>query len=162
MSRLLVDACEIVATMDDGGTEIVGGSVLIEDGVIAWVGAGEPRGGAEGAERIDGRGCVALPGLVNTHHHLYQAMTRAMAQDQGLFGWLVALYPVWSGLDAEWELAAARVGLAELALSGCSMTTDHHYVFPAGAGDLLEVEISAARELGVRFHPCRGSMDLGR
>ena len=161
MSRLLVDACEIVATMDDGGTEIVGGSVLIEDGVIAWVGAGEPRGGAEGAERIDGRGCVALPGLVNTHHHLYQAMTRAMAQDQGLFGWLVALYPVWSGLDAEWELAAARVGLAELALSGCSMTTDHHYVFPAGAGDLLEVEISAARELGVRFHPCRGSMDLG-
>jgi len=161
VSRLLVDACEIVATMDDGGTEIVGGSVLIEDGVIAWVGAGEPRGGAEGAERIDGRGCVALPGLVNTHHHLYQAMTRAMAQDQGLFGWLVALYPVWSGLDAEWELAAARVGLAELALSGCSMTTDHHYVFPAGAGDLLEVEISAARELGVRFHPCRGSMDLG-
>ena len=161
MSRLLVDACEIVATIDDGGTEIVGGSVLIEDGVIAWVGAGEPRGGAEGAERIDGRGCVALPGLVNTHHHLYQAMTRAMAQDQGLFGWLVALYPVWSGLDAEWELAAARVGLAELALSGCSMTTDHHYVFPAGAGDLLEVEISAARELGVRFHPCRGSMDLG-
>jgi cytosine/adenosine deaminase-related metal-dependent hydrolase len=156
-----VDACEIVATMDDGGTEIVGGSVLIEDGVIAWVGAGEPRGGAEGAERIDGRGCVALPGLVNTHHHLYQAMTRAMAQDQGLFGWLVALYPVWSGLDAEWELAAARVGLAELALSGCSMTTDHHYVFPAGTGDLLEVEISAARELGVRFHPCRGSMDLG-
>jgi len=161
VSRLLVDACEIVATIDDGGTEIVGGSVLIEDGVIAWVGAGEPRGGAEGAERIDGRGCVALPGLVNTHHHLYQAMTRAMAQDQGLFGWLVALYPVWSGLDAEWELAAARVGLAELALSGCSMTTDHHYVFPAGAGDLLEVEISAARELGVRFHPCRGSMDLG-
>ena len=161
MSRLLVDACEVVATMDDAGTEIAGGSVLIEDGVIAWVGAGEPRGGAEGAERIDGRGCVALPGLVNTHHHLYQAMTRAMAQDQGLFGWLVALYPVWSGLDAEWELAAARVGLAELALSGCSMTTDHHYVFPAGAGDLLEVEISAARELGVRFHPCRGSMDLG-
>ena len=161
MSRLLVDACEVVATMDDAGTEIAGGSILVEDGVIAWVGVGEPPGGADGAERIDGRGCVALPGLVNTHHHLFQTMTRAMAQDQGLFGWLVALYPVWSGLDAEWELAAARVGLAELALSGCSTTTDHHYVFPAGAGDLLEVEISVARELGMRFHPCRGSMDLG-
>lgn len=161
MSRLLVDACEVVATMDDAGTEIAGGSVLIEDGVIAWVGTGEPPGGPEGLERIDGRGCVALPGLVNTHHHLFQTMTRAMAQDRSLFGWLVALYPVWSGLDAEWELAAARVGLAELALSGCSTTTDHHYVFPAGAGDLLEVEISAARELGMRFHPCRGSMDLG-
>ncbi len=161
MSRLLVDGCEVVATMDDAGTEIAGGSVLIEDGAIAWVGSGEPPGGPRDAERIDARGCVAMPGLVNTHHHLYQAMTRAGAQDQGLFGWLVALYPVWSGLDAEWELAAARVGLAELALSGCSTTTDHHYVFPAGAGDLLEVEISAARELGMRFHPCRGSMDLG-
>jgi cytosine/adenosine deaminase-related metal-dependent hydrolase len=162
VSRLLIGACEVVATMDAAGTEIAGASVLVEDGVIAWVGAGEPPGGAEGAERIDGRGCVALPGLVNTHHHLYQAMTRAMAQDQGLFGWLVTLYPVWSRLDAEWELAAARVGLAELALSGCSTTTDHHYVFPAGAGDLLEVEIWAARELGIRFHPCRGSMDLGQ
>jgi cytosine/adenosine deaminase-related metal-dependent hydrolase len=88
-------------------------------------------------------------------------MTRARAQDQGLFGWLVALYPVWAGLDVEWERAAARVGLAELALSGCSTTTDHHYVFPAGAGDLLGTEIEAARELGLRFHPCRGSMDLG-
>lgn len=159
MSRLLVETCEVVATMDDAGTEISGGSILVEDGIVAWVGSGEPPGGVD--ERIDGRGCVAVPGLVNTHHHLFQAMTRAMAQDQELFGWLVALYPVWSRLDAEWELAAARVGLAELALSGCSTTTDHHYAFPAGAGDLLGAEISAARELGMRFHPCRGSMDLG-
>jgi len=161
VSRLLIDACEVVATMDDAGTEVPGGSVLIEDGVVSWVGSGEPPGGAEDAERLDGRGCVALPGLVNTHHHLNQVLTRARAQDQGLFGWLVALYPVWAGLDAEWERVAARVGLAELALSGCSTTSDHHYVFPAGAGDLLGAEIAAARELGLRFHPCRGSMDLG-
>jgi len=110
---------------------------------------------------VDGRGAVALAGLVNTHHHLYQVLTRARAQDQGLFGWLTELYPVWARLDAEWEVAAARVGLAELALSGCTTTTDHHYVFPSGAGDLLDAEIEAAREIGLRFHPCRGSMDLG-
>ena len=161
VSRLLVAGCEVVATMDDAGTEVPGGSVLVEEGVIAWVGRGDPPGGADGAERIAGAGCVATPGLVNTHHHLYQAMTRAFAQQEGLFEWLVALYPVWARLDAEWERAAARVALAELALSGCSTTTDHHYVFPAGAGDLLAIEVEAARELGVRFHPCRGSMDLG-
>ena len=161
MSRVLIEACEVVATMDDAGGEVTGGSVLVQDGAIVWVGRGDPPGGLDGADRIDGTGCVATPGLVNTHHHLYQAMTRTFAQDEGLFGWLVSLYPVWAGLDAEWERAAARVALAELALSGCSTTTDHHYVFPTGAGDLLEVEIEAARELGLRFHPCRGSMDLG-
>jgi cytosine/adenosine deaminase-related metal-dependent hydrolase len=161
VSRLLVRDCDVVVTMDEAGAELAGGSILIEDGAIAWVGTGAPPGGAGGLDVLDGAGSVALPGLVNTHHHLYQALTRAFAQDEELFGWLVALYPVWAGLDAEWEAAAARVGLAELALSGCTTTTDHHYVFPAGAGDLLEVEIEAARELGLRFHPCRGSMDLG-
>ncbi|HEU4356279.1 MAG TPA: 8-oxoguanine deaminase [Actinomycetota bacterium] len=160
MTRLLVHGCDVVATMDDAGTEIVGGAILVEDGRIVWVGSGEPPAEARDAERLNARGCVALPGLVNTHHHLNQVMTRARAQDQGLFGWLVELYPVWAGLDVEWERAAARVGLAELALSGCSTTTDHHYVFPADAGDLLGTEIEAARELGLRFHPCRGSMDL--
>ncbi|MGH2589447.1 MAG: 8-oxoguanine deaminase, partial [Actinomycetota bacterium] len=159
MSRLLIKACEVVVAVDDAGTEVSSGSILIEDGVVAWVGVGDPP--AEPDERLDGRGTIALPGLVNTHHHLYQTLTRARARDQGLFGWLVALYPLWAGVDEEWERAAARVGLAQLALSGCSMTTDHHYVHPAGAGDLLEVEIEAARELGLRFHPCRGSMDLG-
>lgn len=159
MSRLLIEACEVVVAVDDAGTEITGGSVLVEDGVVAWVGLGDPP--AEPDERLDGRGAIALPGLVNTHHHLYQTLTRARARDQGLFGWLVALYPLWAGVDEEWERAAARVGLAQLALSGCSTTTDHHYVHPAGTGDLLAVEIEAARELGVRFHPCRGSMDLG-
>ena len=160
MIRLLIDTCEVVVTMDDAGTEISGGSILIEDGQITWIGSGEPPDVAD-AERVDGRDTVALPGLINTHHHLYQAMTRARATDQGLFGWLTELYPVWAGVNAEWERAAATVGLAELALAGCSTTTDHHYVFPKGAEGLLEAEIDAAREIGMRFHPCRGSMDLG-
>lgn len=160
MPKLLIESCETVVTMDDAGTEIAGGSILIEDGAIAWVGAGEPPDASD-AERLDGRGAVALPGLINTHHHMYQAMTRARAQSEVLFGWLRELYPVWAGLDQEWERAAARVALAELALSGCTLTTDHHYVFPKGASGLLDAEIEAAREIGLRFHPCRGSMDLG-
>ena len=161
MAALLIEACEVVVTMDDAGTEIAGGSILIEDGAIVWVGAGAPPR-ADGAERIDGRGSVAIPGMVNTHHHLYQSMTRARALDQGLFGWLTELYPVWAGVNEDWERAASQVGLAELALSGCSTTTDHHYVFPRGIEGLLEAEIDAAAEIGLRFHPCRGSMDLGR
>ncbi len=168
MSRILIEACDVVVTMDDAGTEIPGGSLLIENGVITWVGQGSPPEAAPGAapgglERVDGRGTVALPGLVNAHHHLYQTLTRARAQDQGLFGWLRALYPIWAGVDEEWVFAAARVGLAELALSGCSTSTDHHYVFPRKSNglDLLEAEIGAARAIGLRFHPCRGSMDLG-
>jgi cytosine/adenosine deaminase-related metal-dependent hydrolase len=162
MSRLLISGCEAVVTMDDAGTEWAGGSVLVEDGVIRWVGSGlPPAAQLAGAEILDGSECVAIPGLVNTHHHLYQTLTRARAQEHGLFGWLTELYPVWAGLDAEWVRVAAATGLAELALSGCSTSTDHQYVFPAGAGDLLEAEIDAARGIGVRFHPCRGSMDLG-
>jgi cytosine/adenosine deaminase-related metal-dependent hydrolase len=160
VSRTLIDSCEVVAVMDDAGTEIAGGSILVKDGVIAWVGAGEPPG-ADGADRIDGRGAVALPGLVNAHHHLYQTLTRVRAQGEGLFGWLTELYPVWAGIDEEWERAAAGVALAELALSGCTTTTDHHYVFPRGASGLLEAEIEVSRSIGLRFHPCRGSMDLG-
>jgi cytosine/adenosine deaminase-related metal-dependent hydrolase len=168
VSRLLIEGCEVVVTMDDASTEVAGGSILIEDGVVAWVGSGPPpgadgaAGGAADAERVDGRGTVAVPGLINTHHHLYQTLTRVRAQDQGLFGWLRELYPVWAGVDAEWERAAARVSLAELALSGCTTTTDHHYLFPPGRPGVLEAEIDAARELGLRFHPCRGSMDLGQ
>jgi cytosine/adenosine deaminase-related metal-dependent hydrolase len=160
VSAVWIDGCEVVATMDDAGTEIPGGSILVEDGAIAWVGSGRPPG-AEDADRIDGRGTVAVPGLVNTHHHLYQTMTRARARERGLFDWLVELYPVWAGVDAEWEHAAAMVGLAELALSGCTTSTDHHYVFPPGVPGLLEAEVDAAHAIGLRFHPCRGSMDLG-
>jgi cytosine/adenosine deaminase-related metal-dependent hydrolase len=160
VTRLLIDSCEVVATFDDGATEVAGGSLLVEDGVIAWVGTGPPP--AVPDEVIDGRGAVAIPGLVNTHHHLYQTLTRVRATDQGLFGWLTELYPVWAGVDEEWEHAAAEAGLAELALSGCSTTTDHHYVFPDGRPGLLEAEIEVAGRLGLRFHPCRGSMDLGQ
>ncbi len=162
MSRLVISRCERVVTMDDVGTEIADGSVLLEDGVISWIGAGDPPDAlAYGAELVDARGCVAIPGLVNAHHHLYQTLTRARGQQNGLFGWLAELYPVWATLDVEWVSVAAQAGLAELALSGCSMSADHHYIFPAGAGDLLEAEIEAARRIGVRLHASRGSMDLG-
>ena len=159
--RLLIESCDVVVTMDDAGTEISGGSIFIDDGVIRRVGAGRPPE-SSGAAVIDGRGCVALPGLVNAHHHLYQSLTRVRAQGHGLFGWLTELYPVWAGVDVEWVRAAASVGLAELALSGCTTTTDHHYVFPHGRTGILEAEVDVARQLGLRFHPCRGSMDLGR
>jgi cytosine/adenosine deaminase-related metal-dependent hydrolase len=160
VTRVLIDSCDVVATIDDEGTEVAGGSILVEDGVIAWVGTGPPPSAPD--ETIDGRGSVAVPGLVNTHHHLYQTLTRVRAKDQGLFGWLTELYPVWAGVDEEWERAAAAVGLAELALSGCTTTTDHNYVFPKGSGGLLEAEIEVAERIGLRFHPCRGSMDLGQ
>ena len=158
---MLIDNCALVASMDDQGTEIPGGSILIDGGVIAWVGRGRPPA-AQGAQVLDGRQTVAVPGLVNTHHHLYQVRTRARAQEQGLFGWLTELYPVWAELDQAWVREAATIGLTELARSGCSTTTDHHYVFPAGRPGLLEAEIGAAEQLGLRFHPSRGSMDLGK
>jgi cytosine/adenosine deaminase-related metal-dependent hydrolase len=155
--RLFANA--YVVTMDDAGSEHERGWVLVDDaGLIARVGGGaEP----EADERIDLDGRLVTPGLVNTHHHLYQALTRARGQQAGLFTWLKELYPVWAGVDAESEYAAARTGLAELALSGCSTVFDHHYVFPRGRAGLVEAEIQAARELGVRLVASRGSMDLG-
>jgi len=148
----------VVVTMDDEGTEHDGGWVLVDGSTIAEVGAGpEP----EAASRIDLRGAVVTPGLVNTHHHLYQTLTRARAQQADLFTWLRELYPVWSQIDADAEYAAARTGLAELALSGCTTVFDHHYVFPRGREGLIEAEVQAARELGVRIVASRGSMDLG-
>ncbi len=156
MKRLFANAYVVVT--DDAGTEHEDGWVLVEDGVVAATGGGaEP----EADERVDLGGAVVTPGLVNTHHHLYQTLTRARAQESNLFGWLKALYPVWARLDEEAEYVAARTGLAELALSGCTTVFDHHYVFPRGAGDLIEAEMTAARELGVRLVPSRGSMDLG-
>jgi cytosine/adenosine deaminase-related metal-dependent hydrolase len=158
---ILIESCTRIALMDDAGTEIEDGSILVDEGQIAWVGKGRPPAG-DAVEVVDGRGLVAVPGLVNTHHHLYQVLTRVRAQEQGLFGWLKELYPVWARIDLDWERTAAEIGLAELALSGCSTTVDHHYVFPAGVDGLLEAEIEAARRVGLRFHPCRGSMDLGQ
>jgi cytosine/adenosine deaminase-related metal-dependent hydrolase len=158
---ILIEGCRAIATIDDAGTELQDASILIDGGTVAWVGTGGPPVGQQ-PNIIDGRGLVAIPGLVNTHHHLYQTLTRVRAQGAGLFDWLRELYPIWATIDADWERTAAEVGLAELALSGCSTTTDHHYVFPSGAIGLLEAEIEVAAQLGLRFHPCRGSMDLGQ
>lgn len=156
MSTLVVNAH--VVTMDDDNNEHPDGWLLVEGGFVHSTGAG-PRPDAD--ETVDVGGAVVTPGLINTHHHLWQNLTRARAQDENLFGWLTTLYPVWARLDAEAEYAAARCGLAELALSGCTTVFDHHYLFPNGGNELLEAEIRAARELGVRIVASRGSMDLG-
>jgi cytosine/adenosine deaminase-related metal-dependent hydrolase len=147
-----------VVTMDDAGTEHEDGWVLMRDGVIDALGGGAP---PQEDERVDLGGALVTPGLVNTHHHLYQTLTRTRAQDADLFTWLKTLYPVWAGIDAESEYAAARTGLAELALSGCTTAFDHHYVFPRGESGIAEALIAAGNEIGVRLIVGRGSMDLG-
>jgi cytosine/adenosine deaminase-related metal-dependent hydrolase len=147
-----------VVTMDDAGAEHESGWILVDDGFVSSVGAGAP---PAADETVDLGGALVTPGLVNTHHHLYQTLTRARAQEADLFTWLKTLYPVWGEVDAEAEYAAARTGLAELALSGCTTAFDHHYVFPRGRSGLVEAELQAARELGVRIVASRGSMDLG-
>jgi cytosine/adenosine deaminase-related metal-dependent hydrolase len=144
--------------MDDDGTEHEDGWVLISGGAIESVGGGEP---PEADERIDLGGAVVAPGLINTHHHLYQTLTRARAQEADLFTWLKTLYPIWAGIDAESEYAAARTGMAELALSGCSTVFDHHYVFPREQTGLAEALLEAERSVGVKLFFGRGSMDLG-
>jgi cytosine/adenosine deaminase-related metal-dependent hydrolase len=158
---LAIDGCH-VATADAAGTEHPAGYVVISGDRIEAVGAGPLPDRYAAAERVDGGGLLATPGLVNVHHHLYQWITRGYATDDSLFGWLTALYPVWAGLDAELVHASAAANLGWMALTGCSTSSDHHYVFPAGRGDLLEAEIIAAREIGLRFHPGRGSMNLGQ
>ena len=157
----VLDGCTVV-TMDAGRSEYPGGHLVLTGGRIAAVGPGPAPRDLPDARYLDASGCLATPGLVNTHHHLYQWATRGLATDSGLFGWLTELYPVWGGLDAEIVRAVARAGLAWLASTGCSTTTDHHYVFPRDGGDVLAAEIDAAREAGLRFHPTRGSMDLGQ
>jgi cytosine/adenosine deaminase-related metal-dependent hydrolase len=147
-----------VVTMDDAGTEFADGWLLVEGELLAGVGGGAP---PAADSRVDLGGALVTPGLVNTHHHLYQTLTRAHATEADLFTWLRALYPVWARIDAEAELAAARTGLAELALSGCTTVFDHHYVFPRGRDGLIEAEVQAARELGLRLVASRGSMNLG-
>jgi cytosine/adenosine deaminase-related metal-dependent hydrolase len=168
---ILIDNVAI-ATVDPAGTEYADGHVIIgDDGRILAVGPGRAgseggagsEGSAEGEDRrVDGTGCLLTPGLVNTHHHLYQWATRGLALDDNLFGWLTKLYPIWGHLDAEIVGAAAGAGLGWLALSGCTTTMDHHYVFPRDGGDVLAAEIGAAQRIGLRFHPTRGSMDLSR
>jgi cytosine/adenosine deaminase-related metal-dependent hydrolase len=150
-----------IATVDAERRELADGHVVVEGDRIVAVGEGLPPADLEISRRIDAEGCLVTPGLVNCHHHLYQSATRGLVTDGTLFEWLVALYPVWAHVDADTVAAAARGGLAALATSGCTTSTDHHYIFPRGGGDLLAVEIDAAGQIGLRFHPCRGAMDLG-
>uniref|UniRef100_UPI003D8D5700 8-oxoguanine deaminase n=1 Tax=Gordonia sp. B7-2 TaxID=3420932 RepID=UPI003D8D5700 len=157
-AQTLIENCHVV-TVDAVRRELASASVLIDGTRIAAVSEGRIEV-AEDVARIDGSGCVLTPGLVNTHHHLYQWITRGLAADHTLFQWLTTLYPIWAGIDEPAVHAAALGGLSQLALSGCTTTTDHHYVFPREGGDLLGAEIAAAGEIGLRFHPTRGSMDL--
>jgi cytosine/adenosine deaminase-related metal-dependent hydrolase len=159
--RTLFRDARLVATMDDARRRIPGGWVLVHDTRIAAVGAGEP----PPADRtVDARGKVILPGLVNTHHHLPQTLTRNVprVQQAPLFTWLTELYEIWRGTTADAVDAAARVGLGELLLTGCTTTTDHLYLFPRGEDRLVDVEVAAARDLGIRFQPTRGSMSRGK
>jgi cytosine/adenosine deaminase-related metal-dependent hydrolase len=160
---LLVAGADLVVTMDDERRELAGGWVACRAGFVTAVGGvGDARPPAARELRADG--CLVTPGLVNTHHHIYQNLTRAYrpATACSLFEWLTTLYPRWALLDEEASYVSAWVGLAELAVGGCTTSTDHLYVHPAGAGDLLSAEIAAARDLGVRFHPTRGSMSLSQ
>ena len=153
-----------VATVDPVGTEFTRGHVVTRGNRIVAVGSGAaPDQWSELAVRtVDGTGCLVTPGLVNTHHHLYQWITRGLAQDGTLFEWLSTLYPIWARIDAESVQTAAAADLAWMALSGCTLSTDHGYVHPRNGGDVLAAEIAAARQIGLRFHPTRGSMNLGQ
>jgi cytosine/adenosine deaminase-related metal-dependent hydrolase len=156
---LVVTGATCLATMDVARRELADGWVAVTDGFITAVGTGSA---PPAAETLDATGCLVTPGLVNAHHHLFQNLTRAHPgmTDKPLFEWLRSLYPRWRGLDTEAAYLSAWVGLAELALSGATTSTDHLYLHPRGAGDLLAAEIDAARDIGVRFHPTRGSMSL--
>ena len=167
MADLLIKNASHIATMDSERKEIAGGWVAITDGFISGIGetgSRESDAAPEAKATLDATDCLLTPGLVNTHHHLYQNLTRsyAPALGGGLFEWLRTLYPLWSKLNEESAYLSAWVGLLELAVSGCTTSTDHLYIHPAGGGDVLAAEITAAQELGVRFHPTRGSMSLSQ
>ena len=157
LAETLIRNADTVLTMDGARRELAGADVLMRGGVIAAVGQGLVTTGAV----VEAAGCVVTPGLVNTHHHLYQSLTRAVpgGQDALLFGWLKTLYPIWARFGPEEVFTSAQIGLAELALSGCTMTSDHLYLFPNGAR--LDDTIAAAAEVGLRFHPTRGAMSIG-
>ena len=158
MTDTLIRGATTVLTMDDNRSELSDTDILIRDGVIAAIG---PALAADGCKVVDAAGTVVTPGLVNTHHHLYQTLTRAVpgGQDALLFGWLQTLYPIWARFGPEEMFVSAQIGLAELALSGCTLTSDHLYLFPNGAR--LDDTIAAAGEVGLRFHPTRGAMSIG-
>ena len=160
---LLIRDIHSLVLMDRENTVLRDAHVYIEDGEIRQVGA-KPAKLPRADRTISGRHAVAVPGLINTHHHLFQTLTRACpaAADAELFDWLRTLYPLWARLNEESVYVAALAGMAELLLSGCTTTTDHHYLFPHGHSRLIDAEIEAARRIGIRFHPTRGSMSVGR
>jgi cytosine/adenosine deaminase-related metal-dependent hydrolase len=158
MTEILIRNADVVVTMNATRQELTTTDLHLKDGVVHAIGQGLS---APKAQVIEARGCVVTPGLVNTHHHLYQTLTRAVpgGQDALLFGWLKTLYPIWSRFGPEEMFASAQIGLAELALSGCTMTSDHLYLYPNGSR--LDDTIAAAGEVGLRFHPTRGAMSIG-
>ncbi|MFC9887081.1 8-oxoguanine deaminase [Streptomyces pilosus] len=159
--RIVIENCAI-ATVDADGTEYASGHLVLAGNRIETLGAGPAPGGlGDVARRIDATGHLATPGLVNTHHHFYQWITRGLATDHNLFDWLVALYPTWARIDEPMVRAAARGSLAMMARGGVTTAMDHHYVFPRGSGDLSAGIVTAARDMGVRFTLARGSMDRG-
>ncbi|MDG1457848.1 MAG: 8-oxoguanine deaminase [Pseudoprimorskyibacter sp.] len=157
MTDIVLRGAAHLLTMDDFDSDLVNTDIRLADGVIAEIGTS-----LEAANIVDVTGCVVTPGLINTHHHLYQTLTRAVpgAQDASLFNWLETLYPIWARFGPEEIFISAQVGLAELALSGCTQTSDHLYMYPNGAR--LDDSIAAAQEVGLRFHPTRGAMSIGR
>lgn len=163
MALTLIRNAAVVVTMDDAGTEIPGGAVAWRDGVLLAVGTTAELSPLAGHADvvIEAAGCVVTPGLINTHHHLYQSLTRALpgATESSLFGWLKALYPVWARYTPQDVFAATQLGLAELALSGCTLSSDHLYLFPNGV--TLDDTIHAAEGIGLRFHATRGAMSVG-
>ena len=158
MAETLIKDADIVVTMDDNRRTLLGADLLLRDGVIAEIGHDLV---ADDAPVFSAKGKIITPGLVNTHHHLYQTLTRAVpgAQDALLFGWLQRLYPIWARFGPEEMYVSAQVGLAELALSGCTLTSDHLYLYPGGAR--LDDTIAAAQDVGLRFHATRGAMSIG-
>ncbi|CAL9316571.1 8-oxoguanine deaminase [Streptomyces sp. SudanB148_2056] len=159
--RTVIENCAI-ATVDANDTEHAGGHLVLAGDRIESLGPGPAPEGLENvARRIDATGHLATPGLVNTHHHFYQWLTRGLATDHNLFDWLVALYPTWARIDEAMVHAAAQGSLAMMARGGVTTAMDHHYVFPRGSGDLSGAIITAARDMGVRFTLARGSMDRG-
>lgn len=165
MTTLLIDRIDCLATMDASRREIRQAAVLIKENQIAWVGASidlEPQARDTADQIINAQGTVVIPGLINCHHHLYQTLTRTIGTGDGriLFDWLKFLYPIWAELTPDAIYTSTIIGLAELILSGATTVADHLYLFPNGCQ--LDDEINAAQEIGVRFHPTRGSMSLGQ
>jgi cytosine/adenosine deaminase-related metal-dependent hydrolase len=159
MSTLLVKNIHTLVTMDTARREIRNGALFIHNNVIRSVGTLDDMPVLQADEVLDLRHHIVLPGLINTHHHMYQSLTRVLAQDCELFAWLKTLYPIWSRLTGEMVYVSAKLAMVELMLSGCTTSSDHLYIFPNDVR--LDDEIHAAREIGIRFHAARGSMSLG-